>query len=139
MNDETPITNDDPGQAETLRRENEELRHSIRLRDAREAMLAALTGKNAHSPELLFRAVADRIEFDEGGSPANVADLVGELLRAFPEQFGSVMKPAAIDAGAGAGSPAVPLSAESLARMSPDEIRRLDWDEVRSVLAGSSR
>lgn len=141
MNDETNINTDETAtpetaELETLRRENEELRSAARLRNAREAIVNGLTTAGAFSPELLFSAVGGRVQFDDDGRPVNADELVADLRREFPEQFAAERPAAAIDAGAGTQRQAKPLSRDALSRMSPDEIRRLDWAEVREVLSG---
>lgn len=146
MNDEQqqpPDANDaatsggehDKAELETLRNENEELRRAIRLREARDQMVGELAKSGARSPELLFSAVLGDIRFDDRGQPSNLSALAADLKRSFPEQFETVSPPASIDAAAGSGHSAGPLTAEALQRMSPAEIRELDWAEVRVALA----
>lgn len=135
MNDELHNTDETAAELERLRQENEELKAAARLREAREAMKAELSGAGARSPELLFGAVRAEIEFDGEGRPANLGDLIARLRRDFPEQFEQAPPAGHIDAGSGTSAPAAqPLTAEALARMSPAEINRLDWAEVRSAL-----
>lgn len=120
---------------EALRRENEELKHAARLKTAQEGMLAELGRYGAISPELLFNSIRAEIQFDEEGKPANISALVAHLKKSFPEQFNSSGAAASIDAGAGASVNGRPLTADMLRRMSPSEISRLDWAEVRQILA----
>jgi hypothetical protein len=40
-----------------------------------------------------------------------------------------------IDGGTGTRSPSQLLSAESLSRMSPAQIQKLNWDDVRRVIS----
>lgn len=114
--------------------ENEALRQLVRLQDAREQITARLREAGARSPALLFAQAADELQFDEHGKLVNAAAILSHLKRSYPEQFESIGH-AAIDGGAGRGSGSHELTKESLAKMTPAEIARLDWEEVRSVLA----
>lgn len=129
-----PAVSDTSAELEQLRAENENLRQAIRRRDARQAAIDELKKENARSPELLFASVQDEIQFDRDGRPANIAAVVAELKSNFPEQFGTDA-PASIDAGAGRTDQNDFLTREALAKMKPQEIARLDWNDVRSVLA----
>ena len=62
-----------------LRTENDQLKTEIRLLNAREHILSALTGENARSPQLLFEACRDRLEFDDDGKLKSTADLISDL------------------------------------------------------------
>ena len=115
--------------------ETEELKTTLRMRDAREEMTAALTKAGACSPELLFNSAKDSLQFDGEGKPANTAALVEQLKKSFPEQFGVERPSGSIDGGAGAGSETAYLTKEKLARMTAAEISKLDWKDVRKVLA----
>ena len=120
---------------ESLIAENEALRRAVREREARDLMTASLAAAGARSPELLFAAAKDLIQFGEDGSPQNAEALVADLKRRFPEQFGAFSPQPPIDGGAGAGGTAPALTKEVLARMTPAEIARLDWAAVRQALA----
>lgn len=129
------IDQPDP-EVEWLRTENESLRNSIRERDARDQIEQLLTAADAHSTGLLFKAVKDDLQFDDDGKLQNAAALVERLKRRYPEQFGPTRRaPVSIDGGAGSSNPSQLLSAESLARMTPAQIQKLDWAEVRRVLS----
>ena len=119
---------------EPLERENEQLRQMLRIRDAREVVVDELRRVGARSPGLLFGCTVNDLQFDEKGCVVNAAAIVEMLRREFPEQFGSD-KPASIDARAGGGSQTTHLTKETLAKMKPAEIAKLDWAEVREVLA----
>ncbi len=121
-------------EVEQLRRENEELKQTARMNAARGLLTQELTNANARSPGLLFETVRADIQFDDRGEPLNTAALVADLRSKFPEQFGAD-RSASIDAAAGVGTRPNFLSAETLSRMTPQEIARLDWNEVRSVLS----
>ena len=130
----TDINPPDP-EAERLRAENIELKNSIRMRDARERMNELLTEAEANSPDLLFGAVKDDLQFADDGKLENAAALVARLKTRFPEQFGRRTNTASIDGGAGTGIQRSFISAETLARMTPAQIQKLDWAEVRQVLS----
>jgi len=118
-----------------LRAENEALRSAARMREARDLITASLSAAGARSPELLFEAAKDSIQFGDDGSPQNAEALVADLKRRFPEQFGGFAPQPSIDGGAGAVGSKPALSKDALARMTPAEISRLDWAAVRQVLA----
>jgi hypothetical protein len=130
-----PLEEEPAGEIEALRVENESLRVAVRLRDARDIMTASLSAAGARSSELLFEAAKDSLQFGEDGSPQNAEALVADLKRRFPEQFGAFPPQPPIDGGAGSNGGAPALTKESLARMTPAEIARLDWGAVREVLA----
>lgn len=118
------------GQAET-----EELKKTLQMRDAREEITAALTKAGARSPELLFNSAKDSLQFDGDGKAVNTLALVEQLKKNFPEQFGVERPSGSIDGGAGASGGPAYLTKEKLARMTPAEIAKLDWQDVRKVLA----
>ena len=116
-----------------LAAENEQLKTTIRLNAAHRQITGELAMAGARSPELLFDAVKDGLQFGVDGTLQNTAAVIGKLKMSFPEQFGAEASPASIDAGAGAA--AVPhLTKEALAKMKPAEIAALDWQDVRRVL-----
>jgi hypothetical protein len=126
----------EPDPIDVLRAENEELKASIRMRDAREEITASLRSAGARSPELMFDAAKGSIQFGEDGGVENAAALVGELRRKFPEQFGThVFRHPSVDGGAGTHASPNILTKEALAKMKPNEIAKLDWAEVRQVLS----
>lgn len=137
---ETPeIPPDESATAETLRQlqtENAELKDAARLGAARELIQTSLTAAGARSPGLLFKAARGDLQYDADGTVLNAAAIVERLKTKFPEQFGYERPAASIDGGAGRiAAPA--LTKDALARMSPAEIARLDWADVRQVLANS--
>ena len=83
---------------------------------------------------MLFAHTVDSLQFDGDGKVVNAAATVEKLRREFPEQFGRETPPS-IDAGAGRGSSASHLTKDALSKMKPAEVARLDWSEVRRVLA----
>ncbi len=119
---------------QTLAAENAELKTAVRLAAAKEQITASLAKAGARSPGLLFSAAKGDLQFGEDGTLANSAAIVERLTREFPEQFGVERPSVSIDAGAGrVAAPA--LTKEALSRMSASEIAKLDWAEVRNVLA----
>ena len=130
----TEVNPPDP-ETERLRAENNELRNTIRMRDARDRIGQLLTAADARSPELLLAAVTDEMQFDEAGGLENAAALVERLKRTFPEQFGMSRTHGSADAAVGSRSAMQVLTADSLARMTPAQIQKLDWAEVRRVLS----
>ena len=120
---------------EKLKAENEELRNSIRMRDARDAVGEALQKAGAKSPALLFKSVQDQLEFDDKGKLANLDTLVADLAKDFPEQFGTPKPEDGIDAGAGQGQKGTSLTLAQLEKMTPQEIATLPWDDVKAAMA----
>ena len=128
-----PIPTPDP--LTTLRTENETLRAALRLRDARDQVTSALASAGARSPELLFEASKSSLRFDDEGRLRPVDSLLKTLQTKYPEQFTSEpVIPPSIDAGTGTASATSSLSKEALSKMSPTEIAKLDWAEVRRAL-----
>lgn len=135
MNDENKNTEQTPDETETLRQENEQLKAQMRRREARDDLTAQFTAAGAISPELLFDLAGDRIEFDSDDKPLNTADLVAAFKKDFPEQFAGKAAAEPIDAGSGRHDKTAFLTAEALAKMTPAEIQRLDWADVRQALS----
>ena len=133
----TPLTPESSAELDELRRENEDLKQATRLRTARDLMTTELKQTGARSPGLLFDSVIADVQYDDAGEPVNIAALVANLKTKFPEQFGTDTPSGSIDAGAGSGTRPNFLTPETLARMKPTEIVKLDWAEVRSVLTNN--
>lgn len=131
---EQPIVSESNAELETLRQQNEELKKEIRTAKARAALNAELTASGARSPELLIAAAEREIQFDDAGEPVNIAAVVSKLTQNYPAHFGPE-KPMSIDAGAGRFNQNNFLTREALATMKPEEIARLDWNDVRAVLS----
>ena len=118
----------------SLRAENERLRTTMRDAAAHRQITGELERFGARSPELLFEAVKSDMQFTPDGAVANSAAIVEKLRKKFPEQFRAPKTPPSIDAGAGLTE--IPtLSKEALAKMRPEEIAKLDWEEVKRTLA----
>ena len=120
----------DPG-VEALAAENEALKSEIRMRAAAYDIETRLARAGARSPKLLSEQAKAGFQFDEEGRLVNAAAMIENLRRSYPEQFSAP----SIDAGAGRNSGPT-LTKEALSQMTPAEIQRLDWAEVRTVLAG---
>ena len=133
-NDEVRVTETVPVEVERLAAENEELRSEIRMRGAVYDIEKRLAAAGARSPGLLAKEAAGGFQFGEDGTLANPEGLIENLRRSYPEQFGRDVPAGSIDAGAGRNA-APPLNREALSRMTPNEIRELDWEEVRAALA----
>ncbi|MDI1242966.1 MAG: hypothetical protein PSX80_13710 [bacterium] len=118
-----------PGMEE-LAAENENLRAEIRMRDAVSDIKSRLAQAGAKSPGLLTDRARESFQFSDEGSLTNAEAVVEHLRKTYPEQFAA----ASIDASAGR-TPRPTLTKEALARMTPAEIQRLDWAEVRATLA----
>ncbi len=117
-----------------LKIENEQLKSAVRLGEAHRQITAELARAGARSPEVLFASVRDDLQFTDEGKVMNTAALIARLKKDFPEQFGNDAGAGSIDAGSGNAAP-VTLSPASLAKMTPAEIAKLDWEVVRRVLA----
>ena len=116
---------------EDLAAENEALKSEIRMRAAAYDIETQLARAGARSPKLLSEQAKAGFQFDEEGRLVNSAAMIENLRRSYPEQFSAP----SIDAGAGRNSGPT-LTKEALSQMTPAEIQRLDWAEVRTVLAG---
>jgi hypothetical protein len=115
---------------EDLAAENEALRGEIRMRDAIYDIETKLAQAGAKSPGLLTDRAKERFQFSEEGDLTNAEAVVEHFRKTYPEQFA----PASIDASAGR-TPRPTLTKEALARMTPAEIQRLDWAEVKATLS----
>jgi hypothetical protein len=119
---------------ERLKKENAELAASVRMRDAREDVMTALTAAGSNSPALAFEAIKGSLQFDDAGKLINSKDLIEGLKTNYPEQFGTPKPLESIDAGKG-GQPGEKLTKEKLEKMTPDEINKLDFEkEVAPLL-----
>jgi hypothetical protein len=121
----------------TLRAEIDGLQSELRLIAAREDLVSKLETAGARSPQLLFASVRDKLQFGGDHALENGEALVAMLKHDLPEQFGMHTPAASIDGGSGATANARPLTKEALAKMSPEQISRLDWATVRQVLSQS--
>lgn len=113
-----------------LAAENERLKAELNMRTAVYDIQARLTEAGARRPALLAESARESFQFSEDGKLANASAILDDLRRKYPEQF--AVPP--IDAAAGRNARPT-LTKEALARMTIEEVQRLDWDEVRTALA----
>ena len=118
---------------EELAAENEKLKAEIRMRDAIYDVETRLANVGARSPGLLVERAKESFQFSDEGDLTNAEAVVEHLRRSWPEQFAPDPQPS-IDASAGRITRPT-LTKEALARMTPAQIQRLDWNEVKSALA----
>ena len=124
----------EPSEIDNLRAVNAELELRIRQLEARDALTNHLRSVGAKSPELLFEAARNSLQFGDGASVENAEAVIAELKQKFPDQFGPLV-PHTIDGGAGCNSSPVALTKEVLSKMKPDEINLLDWAVVKQALS----
>lgn len=128
----------DLSENERLKQENEELKAGNRLRDAKDEVVAALKAAGNNSPELAFRAIQGDLKFDEKtGKLLNAKDLIDGFKTSYPEQFGTEKPGEGIDGGAGQGAGTAKLTKEALSKMSPSEIQKLNWEDVKKAMAAN--
>lgn len=129
------------GETERLAKELEEMRDEVRMRDARDAIGEALRAAGARNPQLLFAAVRDQLEFDDAGKLKDLDALVTDLKATYPEQFGKEetkpVPPGSIDGGAGGRDKPAGLTAAELAKMTPQEIAKLPWNDVKAAMVAT--
>ena len=118
-----------PGMEE-LAAENETLKADLCMRSAVYDVESRLTRAGARSPALLAERAKESFQFSAEGDLINAQAVVEHFRKAYPEQFTA----SSIDATAGRTTRPAPTK-EALARMTPAEIQRLDWNEVRHVLS----
>ena len=118
---------------EELAAENDQLKAELHMRTAVYDIETRLAKAGAKSPDLLTERAKDSFQFDDEGKLTNAEAILDDLKRKYPEQFTPEAFPS-IDATAGR-TKAPTLTKEALARMTPAEINRLDWAEVRAALA----
>lgn len=121
-----------PGMEE-LAAENENLKAELRMRTGVYDIKTRLAKAGARSPSLLAEQAKEQFQFTEEGELANPEAVIEHLRRTWPDQFTPDPVPS-IDASAGR-TPRPTLTKEALARMTPAEIQRLDWAEVKAALA----
>jgi hypothetical protein len=132
--EETEQGTTEASEMQRLAAENAALREEIRMRAAAYEFESRLAVAGARSPGLLANDAKGAFQFGEDGKLVNTEALIERLRGSYPEQFGRDAPVGSIDAGAGRIA-APPLTRDALSRMSPADIQRLDWDEVRSALA----
>jgi hypothetical protein len=129
----TASVSDRPPSPEDLAQENAQLKSELHMRTAVYDIESRLAKAGARTPNLIAESAKGSFQFDDEGKLTNAEAILDDLKRRYPEQFAPATLPS-IDASAGRTQrPAI--TKEALARMTPDEIRRLDWAEVRAALA----
>lgn len=120
---------------EKIKKENEELREANRLRDAKDSVVEALTKAGGRSNELLWKAIKDDLEFDDKGNVKNLDTLLTSLKTDYADQFGEPKPGETIDGGAGGeAANAGKLTAAQLEKMTPQEVSKLPWDDVKAAM-----
>lgn len=127
----------DLSELERLQKENEDLRSANRLREAKDAVVEALSKAGARSPELLYKSIKGDLEFDDKGGLKNLETLVTGLKSDYEDMFGTPKPEDGIDAGKGQSGPTTALTEEKLKSMTPEQINELPWEDVSKVLAGT--
>ena len=125
---------DVPSEIEMLRDTNAALAARVRQIEARDSVTKALASAGARSPELLFEAAKDGLRFGDDGTVENAEAVVAEMKQKYPEHFGPAISPS-IDGGTGRSASPAALTKDTLAKMKPDEIARLDWAVIKQALA----
>lgn len=120
---------------ERLKKENADLTAANRLRDAKDEVVAALKAAGNNSPELAFAAIKEGLKFDDAGKLINSKDLIDGFKTTYPDQFGTPKPDAGINGGSGQEGGTKKLTKEILATMSPADIQKLDWEEVKTAMA----
>ncbi len=116
--------------ADELAAENDRLMAELHMRAAIYDIESRLVKAGARSPKLLAAQSKESFQFTEEGGLTNAEAVIDHLRKTWPEQFATP----SIDASAGRASRPT-LTKEALARMTPAEIQRLDWNEVKATLA----
>lgn len=119
-----------PESVATLAAENAALKNELHIRSATYDIETRLASAGARSPKLLTDRAKATFQMDDRGELTNAAAIVEQLRREFPEQFGV----ASIDAGAGRNQRTI-LTRDALNTMTATEIQKLDWAEIKAVLA----
>lgn len=132
---ETAVAQPEARPYDSLKAENESLKLQLQLKNARDLSVEKLRSLGAHSPTLIFDAIAPSIRFDDDGAPKDLNLLIDKLLREHPEQFSAQYAPTAPD-GMNVRMQTPTLTRETLSQMSAAEISKLDWDDVKRVLEG---
>lgn len=111
-----------------------DMRTQLRMRDAKDDVIAALEKAGTKATGLMWNAIKGDLEFDDKGKLTNLDSLVKDLQADYPDQFGTQKPGESIDA-AGKTKGGETLTKEKLALMTPAEVMALPWDEVSKVMA----
>lgn len=122
-------------EAETpdLAAENAVLRTRVREMAASQALNAALEKAGVAATSLVTKALIADVQFDDADAPVNVAALIAKARGEFPDVFRNDAVNG-IDARV-ASPPPESLTREMLKKMSPAEIAKLEWEQVRAALS----
>lgn len=101
---------------ERLKDENEQLKRDNQTLKAKSQLVSELRKADAQSPELLFQSIRDDLEFDKAGKLSNATNLVKDLKRDYPEQFGKRKPRGSADGGAGGGDSSTSSSMNDMIR-----------------------
>jgi hypothetical protein len=102
---------------ERLKDENSRLQTELRMRDAKDEVTSLLNKAGAKSASLLFGAAVGDLEFDsKTGKVTNAAEIVSNLLKQYPEQFGTDKPTGSADGGAGKDGSGAAVSMNDLIR-----------------------
>lgn len=124
----------DLSEAEKKDAELDDLRTQLRLRDAKDDVVAALEKEGARSTGLMWNAIKSDLEFDDKGKLVNLTTLIKDLRADYPDQFGEAKPTDSIDGGKGQAGNGL-LTKDKLSKMTPREIAELDWEEVKKALS----
>ena len=129
----TGSVSDRPPRPEDLAQENRSLKAELHMRTAAYDIETRLAKAGARTPDLIVESAKGSFQFDDNGKLTNPDAILDDLKRRYPEQFAGEKIPS-IDATAGRTQRPT-ITKEALARMTPAEIQRLDWNEVRAALS----
>lgn len=124
----------DLSEAEKKQAELDDLRTQLRMRDAKDDVVAALEKEGARSTLLMWNAIKGDLEFDDAGKLTNLTTLIKDLKADYADQFGEAKPTDSIDGGKGQTA-AEPLTKDKLSKMTPREIAELDWEDVKKALS----
>lgn len=126
----------DLSEQERLKAQLEDTQTQLRMRDAKDDVMAALEKEGARSASLMWNAIRGELEFDDKGKLSNLKDLITGLKADYADQFGEPKPAETIDGGAGQQVAGTKLTQEAIAKMTPAEINA-NWEEVKKVLAAA--
>lgn len=89
-------------ETEKLTKRAEEAEAKARAIEAKDAFVGAATEAKARNPAKLFRLYERELLFGDDGKPANIAGLLSQAKRDFPDEFGAAKGSA--DGGSGNGN-----------------------------------
>jgi hypothetical protein len=129
----TEPATEQPAAPPDMTAENEQLRGRLREMTASQMLTDALENAGTAACGLVAKALLGEVQYDDAGTPQNIAALVAKARNEFPAVFRTT-RPDGIDAGNQAPPPRR-VTREMLKQMPAAEIAKLDWDDVRSALS----